>query len=102
MVSSVAARVESLSRSAGEGVIGLSPLPVRRALTEAPLLALAGAERHARVTVVGRSDEVAVSVLVDIPGQVEAAGPTPVLDSEVTVTMLDAADRRWVEARWRG
>ena len=42
--------------------------PARRALTEAPLLALAGAERHARVTVVGRSDEVAVSVLVDGPG----------------------------------
>ena len=38
---------------------------VRRALTEAPLLALAGAERRARVTVLGRTDEVAVSVLVD-------------------------------------
>ena len=33
---------------------------VRRALTEAPLLALAGAERRARVTVLGRTDEVAV------------------------------------------
>jgi hypothetical protein len=76
--------------------------PVRRALTEAPLLALAGAERHARVTVVGRSDEVAVSVLVDPPGQVGVAEPTPVMESAVTVTMLDAADRRWVEARWRG
>ena len=75
--------------------------PARRALTEAPLLALAGAERHARVTVVGRSDEVAVSVLVDATGPTGAAGPAPVMDSAVTVTMLDAADQRWVEARWR-
>jgi hypothetical protein len=74
----------------------------RRALTEAPLLALAGAERHARVTVVGRSDEVAVSVLVDATAPVGSGAPTAVMDSAVTVTMLDVADRRWVEARWRG
>ncbi len=73
----------------------------RRALTEAPLLALAGAERHARVTVVGWSDEVAVSVLVDAPATTPAAPPA-VMDSAVTVTLLDAAGRRWVEARWRG
>jgi signal transduction histidine kinase len=74
--------------------------PARRALTEAPLLALAGAERHARVTVVGRSDEVAVSVLVDAPAA--APAPTPGMDAPVAVTVLDAADGRWVEARWRG
>lgn len=49
----------------------------RRTLTEAPLVALAGAERNARVTVVGRSDEVAVSVLAD------------------------GDEDGWVEARWR-
>lgn len=49
----------------------------RRRLTEAPLLALAAAERHARVTVVARSDEVAVGVVADG----DATG--------------------WVEARWR-
>jgi len=49
-------------------VLGRLPVldrPVRRALTEAPLDALAGAARQARITVVGRCDEVAVSVLVD-------------------------------------
>jgi hypothetical protein len=75
--------------------------PARRALTEAPLLALAGAERHARVTVVGRSDEVAVSVLVDALAPAPVA-PVAVTDAAVTVTVLDASDQRWVEARWRG
>jgi hypothetical protein len=74
---------------------------VRRALTESPLFALAGAEQRARVTVLGRSDEVAVGVLVDgggtagIPESGGGTGPA------VTVTVLDDADRRWVEARWR-
>jgi signal transduction histidine kinase len=69
----------------------------RRALTEVPLLALAGAERHARITVLARSDEVAVSVLVD------GTGPAPavVQDPDVSVTVVDGGDWRWVEARWR-
>jgi signal transduction histidine kinase len=72
---------------------------VRRALTEAPLLALAGAERRARVTVLGRTDEVAVSVLVDGRGPAPAErGPVV---PQVTVSVLDEEDRRWVEARWR-
>ena len=73
---------------------------VRRALTEAPLLALAGAERRARVTVLGRSDEVAVSVLVDGPGPAPA-DPAGTASSTVMVSMLEEDDRRWVEARWR-
>jgi hypothetical protein len=73
---------------------------VRRALTEAPLLALAGAERRARVTVLGRSDEVAVSVLVDGPGPAPA-DPAGTASSTVLVSVLDEDDRRWVEARWR-
>ncbi|HEY6748771.1 MAG TPA: ATP-binding protein, partial [Mycobacteriales bacterium] len=68
----------------------------RRVLTEAPLLALAGAERHARITVLARSDEVAVSVLVDGTGSPDGAAGGP----EVTVTALDGGER-WVEARWR-
>jgi hypothetical protein len=52
--------------------------------------------------VVARSDEVAVSVLVDASVPAGAAGPAPVADSAVTVTRLDAMDRWWVEARWRG
>jgi signal transduction histidine kinase len=73
---------------------------VRRALTEAPLLALAGAERRARVTVLGRTDEVAVSVLVDGRGPAVSA-PAAGASSGVTVSVLDEEDRRWVEARWR-
>ncbi len=73
---------------------------VRRALTEAPLLALAGAERRARVTVLGRTDEVAVSVLVDGRGPARAE-PSGRASSQVTVSVLDEDDRRWVEARWR-
>jgi hypothetical protein len=73
---------------------------VRRALTEAPLLALAGAERRARVTVLGRTDEVAVSVLVDGRGPARAE-PAGRASSQVTVNVLDEDDRRWVEARWR-
>ena len=73
---------------------------VRRALTEAPLLALAGAERRARVTVLGRTDEVAVSVLVDGRGPAPAE-PGGRASSKVTVSVLDEEDRRWVEARWR-
>jgi hypothetical protein len=73
---------------------------VRRALTEAPLLALAGAERRARVTVLGRTDEVAVSVLVDGRGPAPAE-PAGGASSAVTVSVLDDEDRRWVEARWR-
>jgi hypothetical protein len=73
---------------------------VRRALTEAPLLALAGAERIARVTVLGRTDEVAVSVLVDGSGPAPGE-PAGRASSKVTVNVLDEDDRRWVEARWR-
>ena len=68
----------------------------RRVLTEAPLLALAGAERHARITVLARSDEVAVSVLVDGTG----TGAGPPAGPGVTETALEGGDR-WVEVRWR-
>ena len=85
-------------------VVGQLPalsLPVRRALTEAPLHALAGAEQEARVTVVGRSNEVAVSVLADarMGEPAELAAP---LDRAVTVTVQKGEDRQWIEARWRG
>ncbi len=85
-------------------VVGRPPalsLPVRRALTEAPLHALAGAERQARVTVVSRSNEVAVSVLTDARVG-EPAEPATPLDRAVTVTVQEGEDRRWIEARWRG
>jgi hypothetical protein len=52
------------------------------------------------VTVLGRSDEVAVSVLVDGPGPAPA-DPAGTASSKVMVSVLDEDDRRWVEARWR-
>lgn len=75
-------------------------LAVRRALLEAPLHALAGAEWQARVTVVGRSGEVAVSVLADgrPPMPIELPDPSRV---GVTVTIQEGDDHRWVESRWR-
>jgi hypothetical protein len=76
------------------------PRTVRRALTEAPLYALAAAEREARVTVLGRSAEVAVSVLTDAAPN---AQPEPAQrDRAVTVTMQPSGRGRWVEARWEG
>jgi hypothetical protein len=91
-------------------VVGELPelsLPVRRALTEAPLHVLAGAQRQARVTVLGRSDEVAVSVLADASLGEPAELHTP-LDRAPTVTVQESVvaqegeDRRWIQARWRG
>jgi hypothetical protein len=83
-------------------VLGKLPelsLATRRALTEAPLHALAGAERHARVTVVGRSDEVSISVLADgrMPDPAELRGRT---DPTVKVSVQKGQDQHWVEARW--
>jgi len=84
-------------------VVGQLPalsLPVRRALTEAPLHVLAGAQRQARVTVLGRSNEVAVSVLADTRAGEPAELPTP-SGRAVTVTMQEEEDGHWIEARWR-
>ena len=85
-------------------VVGQLPVlsvSVRRALTDAPLHALASAERQARVIVFGRSNEVAVSVLADARAGEPAQLPTP-LDPAVTVTVQEWEDWQWIEARWRG
>jgi hypothetical protein len=73
---------------------------VRPALTGAPMYALASACRQARVTVVARSDEVAVSVLADHRVRVPAELPAS-SEPAVTVTVQEGEDRQWVEARWR-
>jgi hypothetical protein len=83
-----------------QGQLPALEVPVRRALTEAPMHALAGARRLARVTVVARADEVAVSVLAD--GQpAERVEQALSADPPVTVTVQEGGDRLWVEARWR-
>jgi hypothetical protein len=84
-------------------VLGRLPaldLAVRRELTEAPMHALAAAEREARVTVMARSDEVAVSVLAGgrIPDPADLPAPA---EAGVAVTRQQGEDQRWVEARWR-
>jgi signal transduction histidine kinase len=91
-------------------VIGHLPalsLPVRRALTEAPLHLLAGARREARVTVIGRPGEVAVSVVADTPPDEPAdplpplADPAPPVTVQESVIASQGDRRRWIEARWR-
>ena len=93
-------------------VVGQLPAlsrPVRRALTEAPLHALAGARREARVTVFGRPDDVAVSVLADTQPGESFELPTPFAGTlrvpeqgSVVVRAWEGDNRRWLEARWRG
>lgn len=72
------------------------PVPVRRALTDAPLAALATARTWARITVVGTDCTVSVSVVAD-------CGPTAVPDVDDTLVALEMVhddDVLWVEARW--
>jgi hypothetical protein len=72
------------------------PLEIRRALTEAPLAALATATSWARVTVIGTPDLLSVNVIadcgpIDLPS-VTAAG--------VQVKTIIDRDTLWVEAQW--
>jgi hypothetical protein len=92
-------------------VLGTLPVlatALRRALVEAPLRALAGARREARITVVARADEVAVSVVADRPHEtaspargVAGGGEEPGTAESVTVRIQEGDDQQWVEARWR-
>ncbi|MEN3609143.1 hypothetical protein AAH979_06290 [Plantactinospora sp. ZYX-F-223] len=80
------------------------PLAVRRALTEPALRILAAAAAQARVTVLGSSTSVTVSVLADarIGGSAgDAPEATAVDRSGVTVTRLVDGPKVWVEATWR-
>lgn len=77
------------------------PVPVRRALTEPAIRALAEATSSARVTVVGGDDRVVLSVVV--PGAAEAtdAGPAQsAAPGPVRVTWLTQDDVVWMEAVW--
>jgi hypothetical protein len=90
---------------------------IRRVLLDAPLRALAEARRQARITVVGREGEVAVSVFADRPEQAPpesprargvAGGGGPGGDGDptgtaesVSVRIQKGDDQQWVEARWR-
>ncbi|TDC74551.1 hypothetical protein [Streptomyces hainanensis] len=72
------------------------PRPVRRALTEAPLVALADARTHARVVVVADERGVAVSVVADATRPVSPSSPT---DQVTTVHQWEGEDL-WIHTRW--
>ncbi len=72
------------------------PMPVRRALTDAAMRALAVATSRAKVTLIGTEGAVTVSVLAD--GTVYEHAED---DPAVTVTSMVDGDLVWVEATWR-
>ncbi|MCK1816993.1 hypothetical protein MTQ13_22395 [Streptomyces sp. XM4011] len=76
------------------------PRPVRRALTEPALLALALTRRTARVTVVRDPREVRIAVVTDHPGEPPAVPPLPDgrAGPRVRVTVLAGDGRLWLEA----
>ncbi|MFI7677494.1 hypothetical protein [Actinophytocola sp. NPDC049390] len=76
------------------------PLTARRALTEPVLRALAAAGTRARVTVLGSSDGVTVSVVADAR-EVPGPEPEPTGGDGVTVTRLVDGKEVWVEATWQ-
>lgn len=76
------------------------PVDIRRALLDAPLVALSTTASRARVTVVANPDEVVLSVLGDaapgtrIPRMPQPSRPT------VTITEEHEEGQLWVQAHW--
>ncbi|MFD9946812.1 sensor histidine kinase [Nonomuraea sp. NPDC059023] len=73
------------------------PVAVRRDLTEAVLVVLAGAASRARVTVVGSAALVSVSVVADC-GELGVTAPAA---PGVRVEALTSDDTVWMEAQWQ-
>jgi hypothetical protein len=73
------------------------PVAVRRDLTDAALTALATAESWARVTVVGSTDVVSVSVVADCAAPTVPAPATP----DVRVEIFGSDGTVWMEAQWQ-
>ncbi len=77
------------------------PIPVRRALTEPAITALAEASSSARVTVVGGGDRVALSVVALGAAETTDARPAqPSAPGPVRVTWLTQDGVVWMEAVW--
>ncbi|GLZ36573.1 hypothetical protein [Actinokineospora sp. NBRC 105648] len=72
------------------------PVDTRRALTEAPIVALSQARTMARVTVVALADEVTVAVVADAPDVDVRAHP------DIRLTRTREGDRLWLQAEWTG
>ncbi|MFN2497035.1 MAG: histidine kinase, partial [Pseudonocardiaceae bacterium] len=78
------------------------PVDIRRALLDAPLVALSTTASRARVTVVANPDEVVVSVLGDVaPGTriPRISQPSP---PTVTITEDHEKGQLWAQAHWTG
>jgi len=73
------------------------PVEIRRALTEAPLAALATAVSWARVTVIGNGDILSVNVIADC-GAIELP---PIGTALVRIRTIIDQETLWVEAQWR-
>ncbi|MGH3914123.1 MAG: hypothetical protein ACRDTC_12065 [Pseudonocardiaceae bacterium] len=77
------------------------PVEIRRALLDAPLVALSTTASRARVTVISHPDEVVLSVLGDaVPGTrlPPVSQPSP---RTVTVTEGYEEGQLWVQAHWK-
>ena len=73
------------------------PVAVRRDLTDAALTALATAGSWARVTVVGSTDSVSVSVVADSAEHVVPSPATP----DVRIEIFGNRGTVWMEAQWQ-
>jgi hypothetical protein len=79
------------------------PVEIRRALLDAPLVALSTTASHARVTVVANPDEVLVSVLGDAAPGTRLCQPTRVPQPDppaVTITEDHEEGKLWVQTHW--
>ncbi|MBD0293315.1 MAG: hypothetical protein ICV70_07050 [Jiangellaceae bacterium] len=81
---------------ATSGRVPEMPTRLHRALTEAPMHALAIAQSNARVTVLARPDEVAVGVIADASSSL----PPVSIDPDVVVSNHQEGEQLWVESRW--
>lgn len=72
------------------------PVEIRRALTDAPLTALATAKSWARVSVIGTGDLLSVNVIADC-GPIDLPHTFP---AGVELNTVTDHDTLWVEVRW--
>ena len=76
------------------------PVDIRRALLDAPLVALSTTASRARGTVVANPDEVVVSVLGDAVPGTRTSRALPPYPPTVTITEDHEEGQLWVQARW--
>lgn len=93
----VADRKGILVEMEGRGQWPEPPLEIRRALTEAPLAALATATSWARVTVIGTAELLSVNVVADC-GPIDL--PHPAHTTGVRLQTIAHHDTLWVEVQW--